>query len=59
MLDTTRKLLMRACPRCRGDLIRDRHEGDFGCLQCGRRIAEDRLAAAVAVRPLAARVAVA
>jgi hypothetical protein len=42
MQKTMRKanLLMRACPRCGGDLYRDVLEADveFVCLQCGRRV---------------------
>lgn len=41
MQRTIRKpnLLMRACPRCGGDLYRDMLESgvEFVCLQCGRR----------------------
>lgn len=33
---TTRKLMLRACPRCQGDLLFDSYEEDFACLQCGR-----------------------
>jgi tRNA(Ile2) C34 agmatinyltransferase TiaS len=32
-----RKLVMRACPRCHGDLLHDEYEDEFRCLQCGRR----------------------
>lgn len=32
-----RKLVMRACPRCHGDLLRDDYEEEFVCIQCGRR----------------------
>lgn len=32
------KILLRACPRCQGDLFPDMDEEDFACLQCGRRI---------------------
>jgi hypothetical protein len=46
MQTTIRKpnLLMRACPRCGGDLYRDLLEMDieYVCLQCGRRAAEQR-----------------
>jgi hypothetical protein len=34
---TQRKLLMRACPRCHGDLLHDDYEDEYTCLQCGRR----------------------
>ena len=30
------KLMLRACPRCQGDLLFDSYEEDFVCLQCGR-----------------------
>ena len=32
-----RKIVMRACPRCHGDLLHDEYEDEFRCLQCGRR----------------------
>jgi len=35
--NTGRKILLRACPRCRGDLFHDDYEDEFACLQCGRR----------------------
>ena len=31
------KIVLRACPRCNGDLFPDEYEEDFACLQCGRR----------------------
>jgi hypothetical protein len=31
------KIVMRACPRCHGDLLHDEYEDEFRCLQCGRR----------------------
>ena len=34
---TQRKLMLRACPRCGGDLLHDDYEDEFTCLQCGRR----------------------
>ena len=40
MKKTTRrnsKIVLRACPRCEGDLFPDEYEEDFACLQCGRR----------------------
>jgi hypothetical protein len=43
MTKTTRKILLRACPRCQGDLFPDKYEEDFACLQCGRRIAPAQL----------------
>ena len=38
------KLLMRGCQHCGGDLHRDMLETDieYVCLQCGRRLTEDR-----------------
>jgi uncharacterized Zn finger protein (UPF0148 family) len=36
MMKSNRKVLLRACPRCSGDLFPD--EDDFACLQCGRRV---------------------
>ncbi len=42
----SKNLLMRACPRCGGDLYRDLLEIDeeFVCLQCGRRAAKGQIA---------------
>jgi hypothetical protein len=38
------KVLLHACPRCRGDLFPELDEEDFyACLQCGRRIAAAQL----------------
>ena len=31
------RIVLRACPRCHGDLFPDEYEEDFACLQCGRR----------------------
>src|SRR3954471_18521230 len=31
------KIVMHACPRCQGDLMHDEYEGEYRCLQCGRR----------------------
>jgi hypothetical protein len=31
------KIVLRACPRCQGDLFPDEYEEEFACLQCGRR----------------------
>lgn len=45
-------ILLRACPRCSGDLIREEllGEAELACLQCGYRLAADvRRAAAVPV----------
>jgi hypothetical protein len=41
-------LLIRACPRCRGDLYRDllENEEEFVCLQCGRRAGQTPIDAA-------------
>jgi hypothetical protein len=36
-MKSQRKLMMRACPRCHGDLLHDEYEDEFRCLQCGRR----------------------
>ena len=37
MIDTnTRKLMLKACSRCHGDLLFDSYEEDFACMQCGR-----------------------
>ena len=36
------KVLLHACPRCRGDLFLD-DEGDFACLQCGRHVPSAQL----------------
>jgi len=32
------RIILRACPRCQGDLFLDSYEEDFACLQCGRRV---------------------
>ena len=37
MKTRTTKIMLRACPRCHGDLFPDEYEEDFACLQCGRR----------------------
>jgi hypothetical protein len=42
---THQKILLRACPRCHGDLFPDIEEEDFACLQCGRRIPPAQLMA--------------
>jgi hypothetical protein len=34
---TKTRIMLRACPRCHGDLFPDDYEEDFACLQCGRR----------------------
>jgi hypothetical protein len=37
MIDpNTRKMMLKACPRCHGDLLFDSYEEDFACMQCGR-----------------------
>ena len=57
MTKTTKRLLLRACPRCHGDLFPDNEDEDLlACLQCGRRIPEAQLSAAATVpaRELAA-----
>ena len=38
-----RKILLRSCPRCRGDLFRDSYDEEFACLQCGRRTSAEKL----------------
>jgi hypothetical protein len=46
------KLLLRACPRCQGDLFPDLEEQDLlACLQCGRRIPEAQLNALTQPEP--------
>jgi uncharacterized protein (DUF983 family) len=44
-------LLMRACPRCQGDLYRDMLESDveYVCLQCGRRTIGEKLEVRLAI----------
>jgi uncharacterized protein YbaR (Trm112 family) len=49
MTKQTNKLLLRACPRCHGDLFPDSEDEDLlACLQCGRRIPESQLMALAA-----------
>ena len=36
-MKTHRKLIMRGCLRCHGDLLHDDYEDEYTCLQCGRR----------------------
>jgi uncharacterized protein (DUF983 family) len=37
MIDpNARKMMLKACPRCHGDLLFDSYEEDFACMQCGR-----------------------
>jgi hypothetical protein len=49
MTKQTNKLLLRACPRCHGDLFPDLEDDDLlACLQCGRRIPEAQLTTVVA-----------
>ena len=36
MIDQRNKLMLKACSRCRGDLLFDSYEEDFACMQCGR-----------------------
>ena len=38
------KIMLRACPRCHGDLFPDEDEEDMACLQCGWRFGEAALA---------------
>lgn len=51
---TTRKLLLRACPRCHGDLFLTPDEDAFACLQCGREIALAQLEASATIDELLA-----
>jgi hypothetical protein len=52
MTKRTSKLLLRACPRCQGDLFPDLEDEDFlACLQCGRRIPETQLTLIATPRP--------
>ena len=52
MTKRTSKLLLRACPRCQGDLFPDLEDEDFlACLQCGRRILETQLTLIATPRP--------
>lgn len=51
---TDRKILLRSCPRCRGDLFRDSFDDEFACLQCGRRISVESLEAQQKTLTLAA-----
>lgn len=42
--NTRNKILLHACPRCQGDLFPDSDDvGFYGCLQCGRTIAQAQL----------------
>ena len=42
----SRHLLLRACPRCQGDLMPDlQDDEEFVCLQCSRRFTAQHLAA--------------
>ncbi len=41
-----KRILLKSCPRCRGDLIREDGLGDevmYTCLQCGRTIEGEQL----------------
>jgi hypothetical protein len=44
------KIVLRACPRCSGDLFPDEYEEDFACLQCGRRFGVAAVAEIMAAR---------
>ena len=44
------KIVLRACPRCSGDLFPDEYEEDFACLQCGRRLGISAVAEIKAAR---------
>jgi tRNA(Ile2) C34 agmatinyltransferase TiaS len=37
------RIILRACPRCQGDLFPDINEEDFACLQCGRRVSTSQM----------------
>lgn len=37
-LGSQRGVLLRACAKCGGDLLRDPQDGDWGCLQCGKTV---------------------
>jgi len=37
------RIILRACPRCQGDLFPDIYEEDFACLQCGRRVSTSQV----------------
>jgi uncharacterized protein YbaR (Trm112 family) len=46
------KLLLHACPRCRGDLFPDFEDDELlACLQCGRRYPQAQLTVAAAAQP--------
>jgi len=41
-----KRILLKSCPRCRGDLIREDGLGDefaYTCLQCGRTLEGEQL----------------
>ena len=42
MKPETRTILLKACPRCRGDLIYDPSENQRLCLQCGHRLSKQQ-----------------
>ncbi|MDO8692330.1 MAG: hypothetical protein Q7R39_20350 [Dehalococcoidia bacterium] len=42
MKPETRTILLKACPRCRGDLIYDLCEKQRLCLQCGHRLSSQQ-----------------
>lgn len=44
------KIVLRACPRCQGDLFPDEYEEDFACLQCGRRLSNSAVRDIMALR---------
>jgi uncharacterized protein (DUF983 family) len=47
------RILLHACPRCRGDLFPEIDDKDtFACLQCGRRIGAAQLTPAADERPV-------
>ena len=47
MIDpNTRRLMLKACARCHGDLVFDTYEEDFVCMQCGRHFSVSAVLAA-------------
>ena len=47
------RILLHACPRCRGDLFPELDDKDtFACLQCGRRIDAAQMTDVAAEKPV-------
>ncbi|HWO73867.1 MAG TPA: hypothetical protein VNN21_09955 [Dehalococcoidia bacterium] len=42
-VSANRKIVIRGCTRCHGDLFFDRFEEDFFCLQCAKRVSASEL----------------